>query len=698
MNMSRRLILLFFMLFSVLLIKAQEAEVDNFQIKFSEALHMEEERFNKNAGILWLELHEMEPDNANINFRLGLSYLNSNVNKFKALDYLKLIKKDQLTGNFDYYDSREKKAPFEAYYYLGHAYHINTMLDSAEAVYNRLEELISKKHFMRPLAIHQLEMIANARIQLANPKDYTIENLGPTINTEFSEITPVISLDESGLYFTSTRIRKDSANWDVVDQNYGNYFNDVYVSYRDKSKAWMEPELLNINEINSHTATINVSPDGQQLFLYISSGNSGNVYESSLIGEIWGEPVLMTHEVNSDAWETHVAIAADGNTMYFVSNRSGGEGERDIYRSVKLPNGEWSKAKSLGNVVNTEWDEEAPFIHPDGRTLYFSSKGHNSMGGYDIFYTTLQEDGSWTKPENVGYPLNTCDDDLYFVTTPDGLRGYFSSDRPGGLGNDDIYKIDLPVSVSQGLAVLKGYIFPYEGQLLPDDLSIEVIDLETAELTSYTPRMRDGGYVIILPPCKEYEINYFKGSESIHKEKYFVPCESSYQELHKELYLNPLEVGGIALASDGEKDEGTDTGIGVIPIGTRTDKNLIAKSEEHFTYNQTNIEDSNADFKKFMQALKSATEKFDYVEITIEGSASKVPTKTFKNNDNLAKIRAAEAEKRLISALSTYGIEKTKVRIVAINSLTQGPDYKWDAVKNKSVYEQYQYVVLKAYY
>ena len=698
MNMSKRLLLLFLMLSATLFLRAQSEE--DFQAKFSEALYLEEERFNKNAGEIWLQLHNLEPENANVNFRLGLSYLNSNINKFKALDYLKLIKVDQLTGNFDYYDSKEKKAPYESYYYLAHAYHINTMLDSAEAVYHRLESMISKKHFMRPNIAHQLEMIANARVQLANPKDYRIENMGEVLNTEFSENTPVISLDESAMYFTSTRIRKDSSNWDAVDQNYGNYFEDVYVSYRDANKQWMEPELLNINELTSQTATINVSPDGQKLYLYISRGDNGNVYESSLIGEVWGDPVMLTNEVNSSAWETHVALSADGNTMYFVSDRQGGKGKRDIYRSVTLPNGEWSKAQNLGDVVNTEWDEEAPFIHPDGRTLYFSSKGHNSMGGFDIFYTTLQEDGSWTAPENVGSPLNTCDDDLYFVTTPDGLRAYFSSDRPGGLGNDDLYTIYLPESVNQGLAVLKGFIFPHEGQSLPTDLSIDVTDMETGELTNYTPRMRDGGYVIILPPCKEYDINYLRGSESIHREKYFVPCESSYQEINKELYLNPLEIGGIALAkSDDEtKDTGAETGIGVIPIGTRTDKNLISKSEEHFTYNQTDMQVTAENFKKFMLDLKGATDKYDYVEVTIEGSASKVPTKTYGNNDNLAKLRASAAEKKLLSALESYGIEKTKVRIVAINSLTQGPDYKWDAIDNKSVYEQYQYVILKAYH
>ena len=692
--MFKKLFLTAIVLSTMSLVFAQ----DDVPSIFAEALRMEEEKFNDLAGDFWMELHNIEPDNANFNYRLGLSYLNSNKNKLSALKYLKLIPDGDYSMNYNYYDDTEKKAPIESMYYLAHAYHLNNMVDSAIAVYERFSAKVSKKHFMRPEIDHQIKMCENAKIQFANPVDYTITNLGSEINSEFGDFGPVISLDESSLFFTSNRIRKDSSNWNAIDLSLGNYYNDVYVSYKDfNTDQWNEPELLNLNDLNAHTATINVSPDGQRLFLYINDLTVRGVFESQLIGETWGEPEKFGGEVNLDAWETHVALSADGNSLYFVNETDDGYGKRDLYSAVRLPNGEWSKALNLGDVINSEWDEEAPFVHPDGKTLYFSSQGHNSIGGYDIFYTTMQEDGTWSEPQNVGYPVNTTDDDIFFVTTADGRRAYYSSTRSGGYGSDDIYLIGLPENVTQGLAVLKGYIYPTEGQLLPNDLSIEVTNVMSGIIKVYRPRMRDGGYVIILPPCQEYIINYFQGEQSIHKENYFVPCESSYQEINKEIFLNPIEVGGVASVVDSDSDKGADTGIDETKIGTRTNKELLGKYERHFAYNKKNFSPKDQDFKSFINSVKEALKKYEYVEITIEGSASKVPTKTYGTNDKLANLRATDAEALLLKALDDNNISRSNVRIVAINSLTQGPDYKYDAVKNRKVYEQYQYVIIKAY-
>src|SRR5690606_8336857 len=153
--------------------------------------------------------------------------------------------------------------------------------------------------------------------------------------------------------------------------------------------------------------------------------------------------VLMSSDINTKAWETHGALSADGNTFFFTSDRANGYGGRDIYRTVRLPDGQWSKAQNLGPVVNTKYDEDGVFIHPNGRTLYFSSVGHTSMGGFDIFMTDMLDDGSWSHPKNLVYPLNTADDDVFFITTADGRRGYFSSDQIGGFGEKDIYFVDL---------------------------------------------------------------------------------------------------------------------------------------------------------------------------------------------------------------------------------------------------------------
>jgi hypothetical protein len=139
------------------------------------------------------------------------------------------------------------------------------------------------------------------------------------------------------------------------------------------------------------------------------------LYSSTLIGETWNEPQLLGSDINTANWETHATVAADGSGMYFVSDRPGGLGGRDIYRCVKLPNGEWSRALNIGNQINTPFEEDAPFLSADGKTLYFSSNGHTTMGGFDIFYSRLGDDGLWGLPVNMGYPLNTVDDDVFFI-------------------------------------------------------------------------------------------------------------------------------------------------------------------------------------------------------------------------------------------------------------------------------------------
>ena len=179
-------------------------------------------------------------------------------------------------------------------------------------------------------------------------------------------------------------------------------------------------------------------------------------------------------------------------------------------------------------------------------------------------------------------------------------------------------------------------------------------------------------------------------------ENYFLPFESSYHEINKEIFLNPVEVGGVIVV-DSDSDDGADTSVDDTKIGMRTNKELLGKYERHFAYNKKNFSPKDQDFESFISDVKNALVKYEYVEVTIEGSASKVPTKTYGTNDNLARLRATDAEALLLKALDDNDIPRNSVRIVAINSLTQGPDYKWDAVKKKKEYEQYQYVSIKVY-
>jgi WD40-like Beta Propeller Repeat len=513
-----------------------------FAAKFLEANQMLEERLWIQSINAWIDLLVENPNNANINYKIGYCYLQTANSKLEALQYLESACDKRFSKSYDPYDPVEKRAPVQALFYLGRAQALNLKIDDAIATFQKLQKQLGKKHLMYIDATRELEMCQEAKSQMANPKNYKITNVGPILNTASNEYSPVLSLDESQLFFTSPRIRPDSSNSKIIDFVTMQYKDDIYATFKNEEGVWMEPELLNLNT-DAHDAAISVSPDGQTLFIYRDNFGDGQLLESTLIGETWSEPVLLGSDINTAAWETHATVSADGNTLLFVSDRTGGVGKRDIYRCVKLPNGEWSRALNIGTQVNTIYDEDAPFLTADGKTLYFASRGHNTMGGFDIFYSKLGQDGEWGAPVTLGYPINTVDDDVFFVPMADGRRAYYSSSKDGGYGLKDIYLVDMPdITEETQLAVLKGYVITPEGEELPDDLRILVKNDKNAEVSEYRPRKRDGGYLAVLNPCTSYHIEYFKGKEKIKEDDINVPCETSFQEIEREVFLVPVNI------------------------------------------------------------------------------------------------------------------------------------------------------------
>jgi hypothetical protein len=500
------------------------------------------------------------------------------------------------------------------------------------------------------------------------------------INTEYPAYSPVISIDENALFFTSRRLRADSSNFTLTDNETGGYYEDIYVSYKNREGEWQEAELLNINT-NVHSATVNVSPDGQTLYIYQDEGGDGDIYESKLVGETWTEPVKMGESINSTAWETHIAVTADGQTAYFISNRKGGEGGRDIWRTRILPNGEWGKPENLGPTLNTPYDEDAVFISPDERTLYFSSEGHTSIGGFDVFYSFLQEDGTWGEPENLGYPINTTDNDVFFVISADGKRGYFSSVRDEGYGEKDIYIISLPEPQAVQLALLKGVIIPAEGEKLPDNLTVMVTNLGTGESSVFTPRARDGSFVAILPPCYDYEVEYLIGDNRVGTDAFKIDCDQTYQEVEKELTLSPL-----VLSDQGE----------TIMVSTTKGEGKPAEFIEYFGYNQKDVEQQHDLFTDFMTKVKTLASTKEQVNIRILGSASQVPTRSFSSNQELADRRAETTKARLLEYAKEMDIPAEKLKFTRVEGKVQGPDYAGDASAAQDKYRKYQYVQINA--
>lgn len=263
--------------------------------------------------------------------------------------------------------------------------------------------------------------------------EHIITNVGQTINTPYDEFSPIISSDGLMMIFTSTRpILKE----DIAKKVQG--FENVYVSYyNDMVWKWSEAKMLGetINQPGKNNSPIALSNDGQRMLLYRGDPD-GNIYESVLNGDEWSEPVKLPEPINSSKHESSASIAPDGRTIYFVSNRKGGEGKLDIWLSHQDNTGTWGKAENLGSTINSPEDEEGVFIHPDGKTLYFSSMGHNTSGGFDI-YKSIFENGNWSSPVNLGNTINTPEDDLFFTLTADGKTGYYSTAYLGNVGSQE---------------------------------------------------------------------------------------------------------------------------------------------------------------------------------------------------------------------------------------------------------------------
>jgi outer membrane protein OmpA-like peptidoglycan-associated protein len=376
----------------------------------------------------------------------------------------------------------------------------------------------------------------------------TITNLGKTINTSFPEYAPVISADGEMLVFTSRRpftekeIKKGKTGMENV------YFSE----YDAKKKKWTDAKHLPppVNQEGRHNSAIALSNDGQKMLLYQDdeSGN-GDIYESNLGGETWSVPVKLSEPVNTKSHESSASISPDGRTIYFVSNRKGGKGGRDIWMCRLTNENKWGNAENLGSSINTSEDEEGVFIHPDGKTLYFSSKGHNSTGGYDIFKTTFENE-KWSEPQSMGARINTIDDDLYFVLAANGQTGFYSSAKAGGLGDKDIYEVHFtPLKVKKEkeagpqLTLLKGTITD-EDSKAPLAADIDIIDnVKNEVITTIRSNSVSGKYLVSLPSGKNYGIVVKAKDYLFHSENVNIPFSSGYQEIIKDVQLKKLEVG-----------------------------------------------------------------------------------------------------------------------------------------------------------
>ncbi|MCS6824497.1 MAG: OmpA family protein [Cytophagaceae bacterium] len=524
----------------------------------------------KEALRLYLKLDSIKPNTPDYYYPIGVCYLSADDN-LNALNYL------------EKFSANTKQLPIAFHYYIARAYHLSHRFDEAIKHYNiYLDQFKNKKGEKSATLVSEvqrdIEMCYNGKELTQNPLEIKIINLGPEINTVYPEYAPVISTDETELIFTSSRPETFGGRIDPID---GNYYEDIYISYKKNGK-WTKPVQMSM-DINStgHDASIALSPDGQTLLLYKfdetqkNGQASGDIYISKLQGKTWGKAEKLSDKINSPAWEPSASITENGNIIYFASNKPGGYGGTDLYYSKKLPNGQWSDAINLGSTINTKYDEDCPFIHPDGKTLYFSSKGHKSMGGFDIFISRYDEEKkTWSAPENIGYPISTAHDDLHFTLSADARRIYFSTTRPDGYGGKDIYYADIKKEAAKVMLV-HGIVYDSVNKKYPP-AKIRVNNKSTSEeIGLFYSNSATGKYSFVLNEGIEYEVYYTAPNYKPHYENINLTQAAEYKDLEKNIYLTPPSERLVKLiVSDSASSKGLKVKIKLLNLDTNDERIL----------------------------------------------------------------------------------------------------------------------------
>lgn len=519
----------------------------------------------KEAIPFYLKANEFNPNNAMLNYKIGACYLHSG-EKGKALGYLE--KAQQLNPTVD---------P-QLNYFLGQAYHLKLDFDKAITHYSKYQAVVQNDPdpWYREELKMRIQQCYNGKEIVKKPIRVFIDNLGPNINTKYNEYGAVISADESVIVFTA---RRDNSIGGKIDPTLNENFEDLYISYKQENGTWSPSENLGKN-VNSddHDAVSAISADGQKFIIYLGrENNGGDLYECVLEGTEWSKPESLGKNVNTkDYHESSACYTPDGNTIYFVSDKPGGLGGHDIYVTHKDEKGKWGEAKNLGPTINTKYDEEGVYMHPDGKTLYFSSQGHTSMGGFDIFKTVHDAaTDTWSTPENIGYPVNTADNDVFFVISASGRHGYYTSnsheeseglrdlyvitflgpEKPMILNNEDnlLAEATAPmketviapvVEVKEAqLTILKGVISDFLSKA-PLEAEIEIVDNEAnVVIATFKSNSKTGRYLVSLPAGKNYGIAVKKEGYLFHSENFDIPNTAAFQEVRKDIELKQLSVG-----------------------------------------------------------------------------------------------------------------------------------------------------------
>jgi len=436
----------------------------------------------------------------------------------------------------------------EVYYYLSSSYYISGLYKEALAAMKTYSAYPNIDKKLKKNVDFIIERSAFAIEAMNNPVPFEPINMGPNVNSQYDEYLPAITADEQILIITGRIPKTEYTPGTKSTQE------DFFISQKIGEK-W--GKARNMREVNTplNEGAQSISADGKYLFFTACGRQDGmgacDIYYSVKNGNEWSLPINLDYPINTASWESQPSISSDGKTLYFASDRPNGIGKVDIWKttiigtSPETGNLLFSEPKNLGNIINTPDVEGSPFIHQDNQTLYFSSEGLIGMGGLDLFVSRQDADGKWSKPKNLGYPINSALDETSLIVNAKGDKAYFSSDRAGGYGLIDLYEFDLykdarPTQVTY----VKGQVFDAQTQAKLE-ASLELIDLETAQVVATVKSDKTNGeFLICLPVNKNYALNVSKKDYLFYSDNFSLKNLANPSKPYQlDVPLNPIRVG-----------------------------------------------------------------------------------------------------------------------------------------------------------
>jgi tetratricopeptide (TPR) repeat protein/uncharacterized protein YegP (UPF0339 family) len=619
---------------------------------------------------LYKELLKRDPDNALYNYRVGQCVLNLPDVKKTALPYLKVavlsVSEDFKEGNYG-----ETNTPTETYFFIAKAYHLNEDLDNALDYYNKYLYYTNDKSRIKYVN-DQIKACEYAKTLMGNPVSVDIEKLAAPINSENSEIFPVISDDETLLVYLESSERK----------------NIVYITKKEGGK-WTKPVNIN-NAIGSFNDSYpsSISSDKTRIYFSVKNYFSSTICYSTLENNRWSKMKKIKKPVNTKSWNSHAFESASGNELYFVSDRKGGSGGLDIYKSVKNQKGKWSNPENLGSTINTYLNEIMPIVNPDNNTIYFCSEGHTSMGGYDVFKSVRDPSGKWTEPVNLGYPVNTTDDNVYYRPLSDATFAYSSIPGEENISDYDICRMEI---LPERFFTLKGSLalqndFPYFGDCRITLINADIMD--TVDVIYPSPFSGDYHYEL---PAGNYEVVFTKELYVPQVDKLAIDKDYS----PKEIIINPKL----------EKQVAEEKMVEEVPVEeaeVEVEKEMVAEVQEEESEVPTE-EETYAAYTESYDRTKHYEKKSESKLIyTIQVMALKKPVQTgyFSNipninvqigNDGYYRYITGQFDDKAIlmaelNRIRKLDYENAFIRKLDLNQYLSTYNYGLDSRYNKEIY------------